>query len=126
MTRPLQNPSLPDDLLAFARELRGRQTDPERLIWGVLRGRRLAGLKFRRQHPADPYVLDFYCDELHWAVELDGGGHNSSDGRRHDATRTASLAERGIVVTRYWNHEVLADFETVLEDLYRTSLRLRS
>ena len=93
-------------------------------MWGVLRARRFLGYKFRRQHPVERYILDFYCDELHWAVELDGGQHNSSDGRREDAARSAKLVEHGIVVSRYWNHEVLADFEAVLEDMARTAQRL--
>ena len=125
MEQPSQNLPLPEHLRHFARELRTKQTDAERLLWGTLRGRRLLDLKFRRQYPLDSYILDFYCDSLRWAVELDGGQHNAADGRRDDATRTAALAEHGIVVSRYWNHEVLADFEAVLEDLYRTAMRLR-
>ena len=124
MTRPHQNFPLPDDLREFARSLRSRSTEAEQLMWGMLRARRFLGWKFRRQHPVARYILDFYCDELHWAVELDGGQHNSLDCRREDAARTAALAEQGIVVSRYWNHEVLANFEAVLEDMARTANRL--
>ncbi|MBA4016978.1 MAG: endonuclease domain-containing protein [Pirellula sp.] len=126
MEQPSQNLPLPDHLRRFARELRTRQTNAERLLWGVLPGRRFLDLKFRRQHAVETCILDFYCDALHWSVELDGGQHNSVEGRRDDAARSAALIERGIVVSRYWNHEVLADFEAVLEDLYRTALRLQN
>jgi very-short-patch-repair endonuclease len=125
MDQQARNLALPDDLLRFARELRETQTDAERLLCSVLRGRRFLKLKFRRQHPIEPYVLDFFCDELNWAIELDGGQHNSVDGRRHDRVRSEYLARRGIVVTRFWNHEVLGDFETVLEALFRVAVKLR-
>ncbi|HVU88829.1 MAG TPA: endonuclease domain-containing protein [Pirellulales bacterium] len=87
---------LPNDLLEFARELRLRQTDAEGLIWSLLRGRRFLGVKFRRQHPVAPDVLDSYCDELRMAIELDGGQHNSAESRRDDATRSAFLARQPI------------------------------
>ena len=109
----------PSDLLAFASELRQNETDAERLLWRLLRNRSLAGAKFRRQHPFPPYVLDFYCHELKLAIELDGGQHNLPEGRLHDKVRTAKLAEHGIRVLRFWNHEVLRDTESVLEAIYQ-------
>src|SRR5262249_40464202 len=63
--------ALPPAFLEFARKLRKERTDAEGLLWSLLRGRRLAGWKFRRQHPIEPYVLDFYCHEARLAVELD-------------------------------------------------------
>src|SRR5215469_6914062 len=59
-----------------ARLLRKKATEPERILWRHLRNRNFAGYKFRRQHPFDDYVLDFYCPSAKLAVELDGGGHN--------------------------------------------------
>lgn len=56
-----------------ARELRARQTKAESLLWQVLRGRRLCGLKFRRQFPIEPWIVDFACVEHKLVVELDGG-----------------------------------------------------
>jgi very-short-patch-repair endonuclease len=112
-------PALPADLLLFARELRRTQTDAESLMWLLLRGRRLLGFKFRRQHPVPPYVLDFYCDELLLAVELDGGQHNEGSAAAKDQVRTEFLQSKGITVARYWNPDVLAHPDEVLEDLYR-------
>jgi adenine-specific DNA methylase len=109
---------LPADLLEFARKLRKEQTDAEKLMWFLLRDRRLAGRKFRRQHPVEPYVLDFYCHELRLAVELDGGQHNMPEGRRHDEKRSKFLVEKGIRVLRFWNHDVLRDTEVVLEAIW--------
>ncbi len=102
-------------LLGLARRLRQEHSDAEQLMWALVRNRRLGGFKFRRQHPVDPYVLDFYCEEAKLAVELDGGQHNTEDGRRHDERRTEFLARQGIRVVRFWNHEALAETKAVLE-----------
>jgi very-short-patch-repair endonuclease len=96
------------------------------LLWHLLRNRRLLGLKFRRQHPVPPYVLDFYCEELKLAVELDGGQHNSDPKAARDTKRDNVLREHGIEVVRYWNHDILLRTESVLEDLVgHATLRLR-
>jgi hypothetical protein len=76
---------VPRELLRLSRTLRQESTDAETLMWQLLRGRQIAGAKFRRQHPFEPYVLDFYCHELKLAVEVDGGQHNEPAGRVHDA-----------------------------------------
>ncbi|MGC8906178.1 MAG: endonuclease domain-containing protein [Desulfomonilaceae bacterium] len=106
------------DLLEFARNLRKEQTDAERLVWSLLRDRRLAGFKFRRQHPIEPYVLDFYCHEARLAVELDGGQHNEPDARARDEQRTSFLEAQGIRVLRFWNNDVLSNTEGVLQAIY--------
>lgn len=96
-----------------ARELRREQTEPERLLWGHLRARRLGGHRFRRQHPLGPYVLDLYCPEARLAVEIDGSGH--LDRTEADEARTRWLAARGVRVLRVWNHEVSGQLEAVLQ-----------
>ena len=80
-------------LLAFARELRRQQTDAEAVMWSLLRDRRLAGCKFRRQYPLGPYVLDFYCQEARLAIELDGGAANEPGRAAIDELRTACMDE---------------------------------
>ncbi|MDD5390362.1 MAG: HsdR family type I site-specific deoxyribonuclease [Gallionellaceae bacterium] len=115
---------LPDDLKAFARQLRQGQTDAEQLIWRLLRDRRLRGMKFRRQHPVAPFVLDFYCHEARLAVELDGGQHVERTAR--DDERTAFLSRQGIRVLRFWNNDVLQNTEAVLEAVWRALEKLPS
>ncbi|MER3467030.1 MAG: site-specific DNA-methyltransferase, partial [Armatimonadota bacterium] len=105
-------------MLKFARQLRKEQTDAERLLWALLRNRRLAGFKFRRQHPIESYVVDFYCHEARLAVELDGGQHNEPDQRARDEQRTAFLKQRGVRVLRFWNNEVFQNTEGVLQAIY--------
>ncbi|MFO1422920.1 MAG: DUF559 domain-containing protein [Candidatus Competibacteraceae bacterium] len=109
--------NLPAETLRFARELRRQQTDAESLIWMLLRDRRLAGCKFRRQHPVAPYILDFYCHEAKLAVELDGGQH--AENHAYDAERDAFLQAQGIRVLRFWNNQVLAETEGVLEVIWQ-------
>ena len=92
--------------IAFARALRERSTRAERTVWNWLRNRTLFGLKFRRQHPVDRYILDFYCPELQLCIELDGGVHNEFAVAMHDAQRDNDLAKLGITVVRIENHFV--------------------
>ena len=99
----------------FARGLRKAQTDAEASLWWRLRDRRMAGVKFRRQHAIGPYVVDFACPERMLVVELDGGQHVEQ--ARYDADRTAWLRSRGYDVLRYWNDDVLADLDSVLESI---------
>ena len=111
---------LPSELLQHARELRANQTDAEQLLWHLLRGKRFLGYKFRRQHPVAPYILDFYCDALKLAVELDGGQHAEQEA--YDAHRTRALETRGIRVLRFWNNDVLTQTEAVLEAIRQATL----
>ena len=110
---------LDKESLDFIRGLRGKSAEPEQMVWSLLRDRRLHGQKFRRQKPIGPYVLDFYCHELRLAIELDGGQHNDASHREADALRDAFLASQGILTLRYWNHDVLAQTGTVMEEIWR-------
>jgi very-short-patch-repair endonuclease len=100
-----------------ARQLRRRATFPERLLWGRLRDRRL-GLKFRRQHPIGPYVVDFFCAEAPVAVELDGRSHE--DQASYDAQRDRWLKERGVTLLRFPHDRLLQDFDAVLDVIWAT------
>lgn len=104
--------------LEFARQLRRAATDAETLLWRHLRGRQLAGRKFRRQHPVSPYVLDFYCEELHPGIELDGGQHSADEGVKHDQYRADCLFGSGIRLLRFSNREVPLELPAVLERIY--------
>ncbi len=114
-----QKKPLPEDVLRLVRSLRREGTDAEAVLWHFLRDRQIAGYKFRRQHPFEPYVLDFYCHELKLAIEVDGGQHNEPAGRAHDARRDAFLVKNEIRTLRVWNNQVLAETEAVLEAIYR-------
>jgi very-short-patch-repair endonuclease len=114
---------LNDDQCRFARKLRQQATDAEARLWYHLRGRRLQGFRFRRQHPIGPYFADFVCLEVGLIVELDGGQHNTCKGLDHDAIRSEVLAARGFEILRFWNNDVLQNTPGVLEAISR---RLRA
>jgi adenine-specific DNA-methyltransferase len=105
------------DQRQLARTLRVNQTDCERLLWQKLRSRQIANLKFRRQFPCPPYILDFYCVELKLAIELDGGQHYETAARIHDRRRTLYLQQQGIEVVRFSNLEVIEQMSDVLEQI---------
>ncbi|HET6972145.1 MAG TPA: DUF559 domain-containing protein [Phenylobacterium sp.] len=93
-----------------ARAFRRRATDTERLLWKLLRDRRLEGLKFRRQVPVGRYVLDFLCLRHRLVVEADGPFHDAA----HDAERDAWLAGQGFRVLRFSNSDICSrDWQVV-------------
>jgi very-short-patch-repair endonuclease len=104
-----------------ARELRRDATWAERRLWRLLRSRRLAGYKFRRQEPRGPYILDFYSAEARVAVELDGFGHGHPDRQESDRIRDQYLQAHGILVKRFWNHQFVdcAGRQAVAENLWQ-------
>ncbi|WP_292063343.1 endonuclease domain-containing protein [Brevundimonas sp. UBA7664] len=104
----------PPRTIARARQIRRRLTLPEVILWSALRGRRLGGARFRRQHPVGPYILDFYCVEARLAVEIDGRVHEHPDQLAHDQRRTEWLRLRGISVCRIAARDVLGNLEGVL------------
>jgi very-short-patch-repair endonuclease len=90
-------------------------TDAERVLWREVRAHRFGGLKFKRQEPLGSYVVDFVCHEARLIVELDGGQH--ADRQEADAERTRWLESRGFRVIRFWNNDVLANTEGVLQEI---------
>ena len=95
-----------------ARRLRRDSTDTERRLWAVLRDRRLAGYRFRRQHPIGKFIVDFACTKHRLIVEADGAQHSDS---KADQRRTALLEGEGWRVVRFWDNEVLTNTEGVIE-----------
>jgi very-short-patch-repair endonuclease len=104
-----------------ARALRRQLTLPEVLLWQQLR-LGPAGLRFRRQHPAGRYILDFYCATRLLAVEVDGMSHDREAQWQHDVERDAWLAGHGIFVLRMPAQDVLADCADVAARIVTTAL----
>ncbi|MEA2204654.1 MAG: anthraniloyl-CoA monooxygenase [Blastocatellia bacterium] len=102
----------------LARQLRKDSTSAERILWECLRGRRLAGAKFRRQHPLGTnYIADFYCSEVGLAIELDGSVHDSNKGRWADGIRHRQLAVSGVKFLRFENSRVFDDLDGLLHQI---------
>ncbi len=95
-----------------ARKLRKAMSYPEVLLWQRLRGSPL-GVKFRRQHPVGPYVLDFYCRAAALAIEVDGEIHAQPDQIEHDQERSRYLEEHGLRIVRVAASEVLRDADEI-------------
>ncbi|WP_397404921.1 endonuclease domain-containing protein [Phenylobacterium sp.] len=103
----------PKPTIRRARSLRRRMTPPEARLWVALRCK-TQGLRFRRQHPIGPYVLDFYCDAAKLCVEVDGQAHWIGDAQARDADRDAWLTLRGIRTLRIAASLVFEDLDTAL------------
>jgi very-short-patch-repair endonuclease len=101
----------------FARDLRKTPTRAEDAVWQALRGRRLGGLKFKRQVPVLSYTVDFMCFERKLIVEIDGKQHEWF--AQHDAKRTRELERHGFTVLRFTNDQVLNDFDSVRFSIVR-------
>lgn len=88
-------------------------------MWRQLRSRQLCDLKFRRQHPIERFILDFYCHEHQLAVEIDGDSHTDPAQQRYDQARTDWLTEQGIRVIRFSNRDVEHNLDSVLAEIAR-------
>ncbi|GAA0755648.1 very-short-patch-repair endonuclease [Erythromicrobium ramosum] len=104
------------DTVKLARKLRVEMTPPEVALWQVLRTRP-GDHKFRRQHPAGIYVLDFFCTKARLAIEVDGRAHESASVIAKDEARSRFLREQGIATTRIPAKLVLEDIEAVVRRL---------
>jgi len=107
-------PPLPRITIKRARRLRRAVTDAEQTLWYHLRSNRMSGVKFRRQHPIPPYIVDFCCIEHKLVIELDGSQHTADV----DAQRTNALQAQGWRIVRYWDNDVLTQTEAVLSDIW--------
>ena len=103
-------------LFEKARELRKSQTEAEKLLWKYLSGQKL-NIKFRRQHPLNSFIADFYAHELRLVIEVDGGIHSGQEAKHYDAMRTKLLNEFSIDVIRFTNEEVLGSLGEVVEKI---------
>jgi len=101
----------------IARVLRKNQTPQEIKLWSLLKNKKLAGLKFRRQHKIDKYIVDFCCLEKKLIIELDGGQHNEEKNIIKDKQRDKFLHDQGYVVLRIWNNEVNENMEGVVDKM---------
>jgi very-short-patch-repair endonuclease len=100
------------ELVLAARQLRNAMTPAEEALWQAIRGRQVAGARFRRQHPIGPFILDFCCPEQRLVIEVDGAIH---DGQQdYDAHRTLHLESYGYRVLRFRNEEVMHDLDSVI------------
>ncbi|MEM7036247.1 MAG: endonuclease domain-containing protein [Bacteroidota bacterium] len=109
-----------------AQELRKTETAAEKRVWERLKGRQLK-VKFRRQHPLNRFIADFYSHEIQLVVEIDGESHATADATHYDEMRTSLMNEFGIEVIRFDNAEVFKALDQVVEKIQKmVNLRLQT
>jgi very-short-patch-repair endonuclease len=87
--------------------MRREMSVPEVILWQHLRGSSVNGLRFRRQHPVGPFVIDFYCAERKLAIEVDGRAHDNTERVERDEQRTMWLNNQGIRVIRFMAKDII-------------------
>ncbi|MDZ4132728.1 MAG: endonuclease domain-containing protein, partial [Dethiobacteria bacterium] len=101
----------------LAKSLRKSSTDAELLLWRYLRNRSFEGVKFRRQQPFGPYIVDFISLNDKLIIELDGGQHNLEAEKVRDKVRDQYIEDEGYKVMRFWNNDLTNNIEGVLESI---------
>jgi very-short-patch-repair endonuclease len=104
-------------MIERARTLRREATPPDQLLWLALRNGQIGGMKFRRQHPIGPYVVDFYCHSARLVVEVDGMSHDNK--AEEDAARAKTLEAQGLRIVRLTNDDVMHDLDAVTREVAR-------
>ncbi len=113
------------EIIAKARVLRKNMTTAETILWDHLRKKEMEGFRFRRQHPADRFILDFYCHPLRLAIEVDGDVHDQPGQAEYDNGRTSELERLGITLIRFQNEEILHNLNFVLDTIQSIILSLQ-
>ena len=104
------------DTFLKAKELRLCMTDAEKMLWQKIRNKKL-GYKFRRQHPLNKFIADFYCHEIKLVIEVDGEIHEKPERQDYDIGRTKELENLGIKVIRYKNEDIVKNIDVVITDI---------
>jgi very-short-patch-repair endonuclease len=101
-----------------ARLLRKNMTDSEKLLWERLKGKQVLGMRIRRQHPIDIFIVDFYCHDARLVIEIDGDIHKEKV--EYDDGREAEIEKYNLKVIRFSNDEVMSDIDTVINTIIAT------
>ena len=97
--------------------MRENMTQAEKVVWELLKEKKMVGLRFKAQHPIDIFIADFYCHALKLVIEIDGEIHKSKDQKEYDIGREAELEHWGIKVIRFTNEEVKKNIEHVKKEI---------
>jgi very-short-patch-repair endonuclease len=105
------------DIFKKAKELRRYETEAEKRLWAKLCRNRMSGLQFRRQHPINRFIVDFYCAKIKLVIEVDGNIHEIPENKVYDIGRSQILNDFGITVIRFSNNQIIGDIEYVLNSI---------
>ena len=106
------------NLKSLSRQLRGRLTDAEKLLWLKIRRKQIKEHQFFRQKPIGSYIVDFYCKEARLVIEIDGGQHYEDENIKADKTREEFLKSLGLRIMRFTNLDVLRNMDGVIAKIY--------
>ncbi len=107
----------PPYLTSFARDVRKNPTFTEKLMWNALRNRKQDGLKFRREHPVEGYIADFFCVEHNLIIEIDGSIHDETSKKEKDIVRQKRLEEAGYRIVRFTAQEININIDSVIDKI---------
>jgi very-short-patch-repair endonuclease len=88
-------------------------TKAEKILWEELKKKEIFKARWKRQHPIDIFVVDFYCHKYKLAIEVDGEIHLNKEIQEHDEGRSYDIEKLGIKILRFTNKEVFDDIEFV-------------
>ena len=111
-------------LFEFAKQLRLKETGAEKLLWNYLNKNQIDGLRFRRQHPINYFIADFYCHRIKLVIEVDGGIHLESEQYKCDRDRDAELKQYGVTILHFTNTEISNNINPVLNIIKQTTRKL--
>jgi very-short-patch-repair endonuclease len=107
------------DVFKKARELRKTETRAEKILWARLHKNQILGLQFRRQHPINRFIADFYCPKIKLVVEVDGSIHDLPEHQDYDIGRSEILDDFGITVIRFSNEQIINEIENTIIEIER-------
>jgi len=114
------------DIFKLAKELRKLETVAEKLLWSQLNRNQLLGLQFRRQHPINRFIADFFCPKIKLVIEVDGSIHDIPEYQAHDIGRSEVLNDFGITVIRFTNEQILNEIDSTIKQIEITVKKLLS
>jgi len=105
------------EIFLRAAELRRNMTKAEKLLWQELKSKKILGLTFRRQHPVNMFIADFYCHKARLVIEIDGSIHEVDGNKEKDQGREDEFEKFGITTIRFTNNEIYQVLDKVLEEI---------
>ena len=113
-------------IFKLAKELRKNETVAEKILWSKLNNNQVLGLQFRRQHPINMFIADFFCPKLKLVIEVDGNIHDIPEIKEHDNGRSDFFNDHGIKVIRFTNEQILHEIDSTMKEIEKTAKILLS
>lgn len=113
-------------IFKLAKELRKNETGAEKILWSKLNRNQVLGLQFRRQHPINMFIADFFCPKIKLVIEVDGNIHEIPEIKEHDNGRSDLFNDHGITVIRFTNEQILHEMDSIINEIENTAKSLLS